>query len=115
MSKKNKSSLLVGGLVSSAGIFITKAIGLLYVAPFKAMVQAENYVYYAAGYELYDLMLTISLAGLPFAIAAIVAKYMEKEDYNTLMLVKQISMGLLFVFGLISSLAIILFINKVSE
>lgn len=112
MSKENKNSLLIGGLVSSAGMFITKAIGLLYVAPFKGMVLSENYVYYAAGYELYDLVLTISLAGLPFAIAAIVSKYMEKQDYQTVLLVKRIALGLLAVFGFISALAVVIFVNK---
>ena len=101
-SKKNKSNaLLIGGLTSTAGMIITKAIGLLYVAPFRAMIGAENYIYYAAGYEVYDLILTISLAGLPFAIAALVSKYMELEDYKTVMLLKKISHGLLGVFGFI--------------
>ncbi len=110
--KDKKNSLLVGGLTSTAGLFITKAIGILYVAPFRAMVGAENYVYYAAGYELYDLMLTISLAGLPFAIAAIVSKYMEKEDYKSVMLVKKISQGLLAVFGFIAATVVLLFLNQ---
>lgn len=111
-NKTKKNSLLVGGLTSTAGLFITKAIGILYVAPFRAMVGAENYVYYAAGYELYDLMLTISLAGLPFAIAAIVSKYMEKEDYKSVMLVKKISQGLLAVFGFIAATVVLLFLNQ---
>lgn len=110
--KSKRNSLLVGGLTSTAGLFITKAIGLLYVAPFKAMVGTENYVYYAAGYELYDLVLTISLAGLPFAIAAIVSKYMEKEDYKSVMLVKKISQGLLAVFGFIAATVVLIFVNQ---
>ena len=113
-SKKNKSNtLLIGGLTSTAGMIITKAIGLLYVAPFRAMIGAENYIYYAAGYEVYDLILTISLAGLPFAIAAIVSKYMELEDYKTVMLLKKISHGLLGVFGFIGASAVILFVNSI--
>ncbi len=112
MSKSKKNSLLVGGLTSTAGLFITKAIGLLYVAPFRSMVGSENYVYYAAGYELYDLMLTISLAGLPFAIAALVSKYMEKEDYKSVMLVKKLSQGLLGVFGFIAATVVLIFINQ---
>lgn len=113
-SKKNKSNaLLIGGLTSTAGMIITKAIGLLYVAPFRAMIGAENYIYYAAGYEVYDLILTISLAGLPFAIAALVSKYMELEDYKTVMLLKKISHGLLGVFGFIGASAVILFVNGI--
>lgn len=113
MSKNNKkNSLLIGGLTSSAGLLITKAIGILYVAPFRAMVGSTDYIYYAAGYELYDLMLTISLAGLPFAIAALVSKYMEKEDYRTVMAVKKISQGLLAVFGFIAATVVIIFINQ---
>lgn len=112
MSKNKSSSLLAGGLTSTAGLFITKAIGILYVAPFRSMVGVQDYVYYAAGYELYDLMLTISLAGLPFAIAALVSKYMEKEDYKSVMLIKKISQGLLGVFGFISATVVLLFINQ---
>ncbi len=112
MSKKSKSTLLAGGLTSTAGLFITKAIGILYVAPFRSMVGAQDYIYYAAGYELYDLMLTISLAGLPFAIAALVSKYMEKEDYQSVMLIKKISQGLLGVFGFICATVVVIFINQ---
>lgn len=111
--KKNNSTLLIGGLTSTAGLFITKAIGLLYIVPFRTMVGPENYVYYAAGYELYDLILTISLAGLPFAIASIVSKYMEKQDYKTVILLKKISHGLLGVFGFIGATAVWLFINPI--
>lgn len=115
MNKKQgkNNTLLLGGLTSTAGLFITKAIGLLYVAPFRAMVGSENYIYYAAGYELYELILTISLAGLPFAIAAIVSKYMEKKDYKTVMLLKKISHGLLGVFGFIGATAVFIFINSI--
>lgn len=112
-SNKKSNTLLIGGLTSTAGMVITKAIGLLYVAPFRAMIGSENYIYYAAGYELYELILTISLAGLPFAIAAIVSKYMEKKDFKTVMLLKKISHGLLGVFGLIGATAVILFVNNI--
>lgn len=115
MANKSKKSntLLIGGLTSTAGMFITKAIGLLYVAPFRAMIGSENYIYYAAGYELYELILTISLAGLPFAIASIVSKYMELEDYKTVMLLKKISHGLLGVFGFIGASAVVMFVNSI--
>ena len=112
-NKKKSSALLIGGLTSTAGMVITKAIGLLYVAPFRAMIGSENYIYYAAGYELYELILTISLAGLPFAIAAIVSKYMEKKDYKSVMLLKKISHGLLGVFGFIGATAVFIFINSI--
>ena len=112
MSKEAKNGILLGGLTSTLGLFVTKAIGILYVAPFRAIASPENYVYYAAGYELYDLMLTISLAGLPFAIAAIVSKYMEKEDYKSVMVVKKISQSMLGVFGFICATVVVIFINQ---
>ncbi|NLC55190.1 MAG: oligosaccharide flippase family protein [Erysipelothrix sp.] len=112
-NKDRSNTLLLGGLTTTAGLFITKAIGILYVAPFRAMVGAENYVYYAAGYEMYDLILTISLAGLPFAVASIVSKYMAKHDYKTVMLLKKISHGLLGVLGFIGAAAVFLFINNI--
>ena len=44
MANKSKKSnaLLIGGLTSTAGMIVTKAIGLLYVAPFKEMLGLEK-------------------------------------------------------------------------
>ena len=44
--KNKKQSIIIGGLISSAGIFISKLLGLLYVIPLNAIAGADNMQYY---------------------------------------------------------------------
>ena len=101
--EKMKQSLLIGALTSSFGIFVSKLLGLLYYSPLSAIAGESNMAFYSIVYTYYDLLLQISQAGIPFAIASLVAKYYSKEDYKTVLLVKKtgtnIIMGLSVVTG----------------
>ena len=106
MSKKPvKQSLMVAALASSFGIFISKTLGLLYYSPLSALAGESNMAFYSITYTYYDILLKISSAGIPFAIAALVARYYVKEDYKTVLLVKKLGisliMGLSFIVALI--------------
>ena len=102
---KLKQSLIIATLTSSFGIFISKALGLLYYAPLSALAGESNMAFYSITYTYYDLLLKISSAGIPFAIAALVARYYVREDYKTVLLVKKLGisliMGLSFIVALI--------------
>ena len=65
-----KQSLLIGALTSSFGIFVSKLLGLLYYSPLSAIAGESNMAFYSIVYTYYDLLLQISQAGIPFAIAS---------------------------------------------
>ena len=100
-----KQSLLIGALTSSFGIFVSKLLGLLYYSPLSSIAGEENMAFYSIAYTYYDLLLQISQAGIPFAIAVLVAKYASKNDYKTILLVKKLGtsivLGLSAVVGLV--------------
>lgn len=98
MAKKRKQSLMIAALTSSFGIFISKALGLLYYSPLSSLAGEENMAFYSIAYTYYDLLLKISSAGIPFAIAALVSRYYAKKDYKTVLLIKK--MGISIVMGL---------------
>ena len=106
--KVMKQSLLIGALTSSFGVFISKALGLLYYSPLSALAGEENMVFYSVTYTYYDLLLKISSAGIPFAIAALVAKYAAKNDYKTALVVKKLGTSLVMALSFISALIFIL-------
>lgn len=104
-----KQSLLAGGLISTAGIFISKLLGLLYVVAYYPMLQtSSNISYYLQSYNIYSYLLNIATAGLPFAIATLVARYASRKDYRTCLLVKKISFYTMFTFGILCMLGLIL-------
>lgn len=87
---KLQNSLLMGALASSFGIFLSKLLGLFYYSPLSAIAGEENMAFYSIAYTYYDLLLQISSAGIPFAIALLVAKYIAKKDYKTVLLIKKL-------------------------
>lgn len=114
MTGRRKQSLIAGGLTSTAGIFLSKALGILYVSPFTALATEANTAYYAYAYSIYDLLLKVSLAGLPFAVAALVAKYVVKEDVKTVILIRKLSMSFMAVFGFVSMMIVLLFSEPIA-
>lgn len=103
-----KKSFIAGSLASSAGVFISKLIGMFYIIPFKEIVGQENLSYYSAAYTYYNVLLQICSAGLPFAIAAIIAKYANKNDYKTVLLVRRLSTAILMISGFVMAMVFIL-------
>jgi O-antigen/teichoic acid export membrane protein len=106
MTQRQKHSLILGGLTSSLGIFISKAIGILYVSPFTLLATEQNLAYYARAYNVYEIVLNLSIAGLPFAIATLVAKYHLKEAYKTVLLVRRLSQAILALLGFFAMLIV---------
>lgn len=113
--KKVKQGFIAGSLTSSAGVFISKLIGMFYIVPFKQIVGQANLSYYSAAYTYYNVLLQICSAGLPFAIAAIVARYANKNDYKTVLLVRKLSTAILMVSGFVISLLFIIISTPLAE
>ena len=110
-NKKNQS-LMIAALTSSFGIFVSKALGLIYYSPLSSFAGEANMAFYSIAYTYYDLLLKISSAGIPFAIAALVSRYYAKEDYKTVLLIKKL--GVSIVMTLTFLVAIIFFIASPS-
>lgn len=113
--KNKKQSIIIGGLISSAGIFISKLLGLLYVIPLNAIAGADNMQYYGFAYEIYSYILNVSIAGIPYAIATLVAKYSNIGDYRTTLVIKRIAQGLMVALGFIGMSFLILFATPLAS
>ncbi len=115
MDKSNfrKQSIVAGGLTSTAGIFLSKILGIIYVVPFSAMA-GENLTYYARAYSIYDVILSITVAGIPFAIATMIAKYVVRDDYKTVVLIRRLSTGILMVMGFLAMMSVIFFAGPIA-
>lgn len=83
MSKKFKNSLIAGGLITTAGLFIAKLIGLAYTIPFSYILESEAYMgMYGGAYRIYSYLLQVFTAGFPFAIATVTAKYATGNSWG---------------------------------
>ena len=104
MSKSSaaKKSIIVGGLIGTGGLFVSKLIGLAYTIPFSYILQSEAYQsVYAQSYNIYAYLLTIFQSGVPFAVATLVARYIALEDAKSVILVKKIAFAILGLTGFV--------------
>lgn len=107
---KRTQSIIAGGLISSAGIFFAKFIGLFYAIPFNTLLGSEeNIAYYGVAFQMYSYLLNICTAGFPFAIATLIAKYSTRGDYQTTLLIKKLSFSLMMLFGFGMMIVVIVF------
>lgn len=105
-----KNSFIEGTIVATLGILLVRAIGIIYVIPFNAIIGEQGGALYGYGYNIYQLFLSISSAGFPFAISKITSEYNAlgykraiRDTYNvSLRLISIISISifiLLFLFA----------------
>lgn len=104
-TNRRKQSVLIGGLISTAGLFLAKFLGLFYAIPFNDILGNADYIaIYGVAFSIYNYVLNICLAGVPFAIATLVAKYSTRGDYQTTLLVKKIATMFMIGFGFVAML-----------
>lgn len=105
-----KNSFIEGAVIATFGIIIVKVIGLLYVIPFNAIIGEQGGALYGYAYNIYQLFLSISSAGFPFAISKLTSEYTAlgykkavKDTYkiatNIISIISVIIFILLFIFA----------------
>lgn len=99
-----KNSFIEGTIVATLGIILVKIIGIIYVIPFNAIIGEQGGALYGYGYTIYQLFLSISSVGFPFAISKLTS------EYNALGYKKAISDTYNIAIKIISGISILIFI-----
>ena len=98
------SKLIKGTAILTVGLFLSKALGLLYLIPFYAIVGEENIGLYQYGYIPYNLALSIAISGAPLAISKYVSKQNALGDYAAGRKMLKSGMGIMAFTGVASFL-----------
>lgn len=70
-----KNSFIQGAFIATVAILISKIIGVIYVIPFYPLIGERGGALYGYAYTIYGMFLSISTAGIPFAISRITSEY----------------------------------------
>ncbi|MFD1927071.1 oligosaccharide flippase family protein [Sporosarcina siberiensis] len=100
------SNLIKGTAILTIGLFLSKALGLLYLIPLYAIVGKESMVLYQYAYIPYNIALSIAISGAPLAISKFVSKYNALGDYATGRKLMKSGMILMVFTGIISFLTL---------
>lgn len=81
-SKKKKDNyLLQGSILAAAGIAV-RLIGLAYRIPLNNILGEEGNGYYAAAFNIYNILLILSSYGMPIAVSKLMAGLLANEEYR---------------------------------
>ena len=104
-----KDSFLKGTLIASAAIIITKILGVLYVIPFYGIIGEQGGVLYSYAYNIYNLFLNISTAGIPIALSMIISEYITLGNFDAKEKTYSLGKKIIFTFSIISFLVLFIF------
>lgn len=107
MAKKNQS-LINGAIVLSLAIIAVKIIGVFFKIYVTYKIGMEGKSYYATAYNLYTPVYSIALAGLPTAVAKMVAAKAAQGRYRDVKKLFSVSILLFSFLGAVGSAVIIL-------
>ena len=105
-----KNSFIAGTFIATLSLIFVKILGMLYVVPFYAIVGTKGGALYSYAYNIYNIFLLISAAGIPSAISKIISEYDALGKYEAknrayklakklIMLISTITFVMLFIFA----------------
>ncbi len=115
MAKLKKSSFLEGAFIATACIFISKILGIIYVIPFKQIIGDQGGALYGYAYNIYNVFLTISSVGIPFAICKLTSEYTALGENNKKVRMYRIATAIIIAFSVFSFLVCFLFAEPLAN
>lgn len=115
MKKLKKSSFLEGAFIATLCIIISKVLGVIYVIPFYRIIGEQGGTLYGYAYNIYNVFLTISTAGIPLAISKLTSEYntLNMQDKKTRMY--HLATKAIMIFSVASFLVCFIFAPQLSN
>ncbi len=108
MKKLKKNTFIQGTLITSIVLIIIKILGALYVIPFYKIIGSNGGTLYSYAYNIYNLFLNISTAGIPVAIAMIISEYIALNMDDAKERAYKIGKKIILILSLVSFLIVFL-------
>lgn len=108
MKKLKKNTFIQGTLITSIILIIIKILGALYVIPFYKIIGFNGGTLYSYAYNIYNLFLNISTAGIPVAIAMIISEYLALNMDDAKERAYKIGKKIILILSLVSFLIVFL-------
>lgn len=109
MGKLKKTNFIEGAFIATICIIITKVLGVLYVIPFYKIIGEQGGTLYGYAYNIYNIFLIISSAGIPLAISKLTSEYNTLKQDDKKIRMYQISTKVVMIFSVASFLICFLF------
>ena len=105
MAKSDKrQNFLQGAALLSISVIIVKIIGAVYKIPLQNILGDVGFSYFNTAYKIYNLLLTISITGLPIATSRMISEAYSLGKFNQVRQIYKAAKSIFLVIGVISTL-----------
>ena len=115
MNKLKKSGFLEGAFIATFCIIITKVLGIIYVIPFYKIIGERGGTLYGYAYNIYNIFLIISSAGIPLAISKLTSEYHALKEDDKKVRMYEIATKIISIFSVLSFLICFIFAPQLSN
>ena len=111
---QKKQNFLQGTALLAMATAIVKVIGALYKIPLNAIIGEQGFGYFNTAYEIYNVLLMISTAGLPVAMSRMISQASSLGHYNQVRRIYNTARGIFLGLGISGSLLMTLFCRQLA-
>lgn len=115
MKKLKKTNFLEGAFIATFCIIITKIIGIVYVIPFYKIIGEQGGTLYGYAYNIYNVFLIVSSAGIPLAISKLTSEYNTLNMHDKKKRMYDIAIKIILTFSIVSFLICFIFAPQLSN
>ncbi|WP_369283155.1 polysaccharide biosynthesis C-terminal domain-containing protein [Oscillibacter sp. GMB15532] len=99
-----KQSFLGGAAILASAVAIVKLVGAVYRIPVNNLLSAEGKTYFKVAYDIFNVLMTVSTAGLPLAISKLTSRAHATGRENEKRKLFRTAIWLFLGIGLVGSL-----------
>ncbi|MEE1329445.1 MAG: oligosaccharide flippase family protein, partial [Oscillospiraceae bacterium] len=111
---QKKQNFLQGTALLAMATAIVKVIGALYKIPLNAIIGEQGFGYFNTAYEIYNVLLMISTAGLPVAMSRMISQASSLGHYNQVRRIYATARGIFLTLGIVGTLLMTVFCRQLA-
>ena len=111
---QKKQNFLQGTALLAMATAIVKVIGAFYKIPLNAIIGEKGFGYFNTAYEIYNVLLMISTAGLPVAMSRMISQASSLKHYNQVRRVYSTARGIFLGLGITGTLLMTFFCRQLA-
>ena len=112
---RKQQNFLQGTAILALATALVKVIGAVYKIPLNAIIGEKGFGYFSTAYEIYNVLLMISTAGLPVAMSRMISQANSLDNYNQVRRVYATARGIFLGLGIVGSLLMTIFCRQLAQ
>ena len=109
-----KQTFLHGTALLALATAVVKVIGALYKIPLNAIIGEQGFGYFNTAYEIYNVLLMISTAGLPVAMSRMISEASSLGHYKQVRKIYTVARTIFLTLGLVGALLMTVFCKQLA-